>query len=334
MKKLYHDEDLTDMALDSQKTRTSTTPKTESAKSKINVIKKISSSSKSSGSSTSKSSAKKSTTATKTKKEKEDKSLTKEKETKSENKEVKPASKAKETKSATKEKAVKPAKDLAKEKAKVAEKKDEPKKVEETPQKETKSKLRSKLKKDSLEEVDLEKLNEESIKTRSFRTRRNRMIIIVLSVLLAVAIAVISLYAGIAILEPNCFTYVYGDGAAVYIINGRELESFRAPKTIRDNRVYSFNAKLKIESSGLYNVKYTIEVYRAGYLVENTAVYKYNVELFYKGADGYYYSHKPIQGKQTIELCKGVDIRTQAGMRVNDANFEMKIHTHLEKVPS
>ena len=303
MKKIYHDADLTDMPLDSDKTRSPIgAPKTETAKSKINVIKKTSSA-KSGGSSTSKSTAKKSSTATKTKEVKE-----KDKELKEPKTEKKP-----------------------KKEPKVA----EPKKVEEPKVKEKvedKPSLRSKLKKDSLDNVDLEKLNEESIKSRSFRTRRNRMIIIVLSVLIAIAVATIAIYAGVAILEPNCFTYVHGDSAAVYIINGKELDSFRAPNTIKENRVYKFNAKLKIEESGKFDVKFIIFVYCGGYLVENTAVYESNIKAFYKGDDGYYYSHTPISGYQTVELCKGVDIRNQPELNVNDSNFKMEIHTYITKV--
>ena len=71
--------------------------------------------------------------------------------------------------------------------------------------------IRKKLTKDSLDIQELEKLNEDSIKSYSFRSKRNQAIIILLSVLLALAITFIVIFAVANKTENNCFLKVEGD---------------------------------------------------------------------------------------------------------------------------
>lgn len=302
MKKIYNQADITDMPLDSEgekvvKKTTSADAKPATNKAKISVI-----SSKKTSTTAKKPASKKPATKTSTSKSASAKSTT---------------SKTSTTKStATKSTASKSVK---------TEK--ESKEVEQ-PKKQS---LRTRLKSDNVDVVDLEKLNEENLKSRSFRSRRNQMIIIVLSVLLAITVAAIAIYLSFVTLESNCLLYVHGDANAAYLINGEEMDKFRAPNTIQGNRVFQFSTKLKIESSGEFDIKFEIKVFRDNVLLEDIRVYDVNNALFKLESDGAYHSREPIKGKQTIWICKGVDLIIKNEKRLNKDNFKMEIHTTLTK---
>ena len=197
----------------------------------------------------------------------------------------------------------------------------------------TKGAVRKKVSKDNIDIQELEKLNEESIQSHSFRSKRNQVIIIILSLLLAVAIAFIVIYAVVNRRESNCFVNTHGSVNAVHIIDGEELTEFTAPANIRGECILEFDVDLKINESGNFKVKFTIKCYQNDRLLNNVVVYEPNTKetgFTYKN-DGFYHSRSTIAGNSTIRLCQGVALN-EFDTDLNDKNFKLEIHTYLERV--
>lgn len=192
------------------------------------------------------------------------------------------------------------------------------------------SSLRSKLNDDSIDLVELEQLNETNLKNFKARTRRNRVIIIVLTILLVITASTIGILLAISKLTNNSFLYIHGRVSATHVVDGYELNRFRTPTEIQGNRLLSIDLDLKIESSGNYNIRFTIDIFQNGEELDNTIIYEYNRTLFYAGNDGYYYSKNPIAGDQTIDLCEGVLIDYRYEHTLNINNFRMEVHTYIE----
>lgn len=192
------------------------------------------------------------------------------------------------------------------------------------------SSLRSKLNDDSIDLVELEQLNETNLKNFKARTRRNRVIIIVLTILLVITASTIGILLAISKLTNNSFLYIHGRVSATHVVDGYELNRFRTPTEIQGNRLLSIDLDLKIESSGNYNIRFTIDIFQDGEELDNTIIYEYNRTLFYAGNDGYYYSKNPIAGDQTIDLCEGVLIDYRYEHTLNIDNFRMEVHTYIE----
>lgn len=204
------------------------------------------------------------------------------------------------------------------------------KKEDATPSENPKN-LRTRLKSDSIDIQDLDALNEQNIKQFRIRSRRNRGIIITLSVLLVIVVAVVAIYFALTKLSNNCYLYVEGANA-VYLVDGKELENFRTPADIQGYRIYKFDLKLKVKSSGKYNVKCEIKVYQANKLLENILIYEPNNEIFQRETATSYVSSSPIDGNQTIQLCQGIIIDGQYEETLNADNFKMEIFTYFERV--
>ena len=198
--------------------------------------------------------------------------------------------------------------------------------------KSSKSNLRSRLKSDSVDMMDLEKLNEENIKSRGFRGRRNQFIIIILSVLLAISIAVIVVFMTMSKVENNCFLNVHGDASAAYIVDGKELNEFRAPATIQGFRVLKLDVDLKIESGGSYNIEFEVEVYQGSLLLDGIQLTGVNTSVFALAPDGVTYrSMVPVSGNQVIQLFTGIAINSEYEKTLNDSNFKMEVNSTLTR---
>lgn len=193
-------------------------------------------------------------------------------------------------------------------------------------------KLRTKLTNSENDITDLEKLNEENLKTFRFKNKREKVIIAVLSVLLIVAIVTIVSISLITRLKENCNFRIYGDVNAEFVINGEEMDEFRSPSNLQGNRIFEFDVDVKIKSGGYYYIKFIPLCYQKGVLMKNTLVYEQNINLFYEGGDGYYYSLSPIEGGQTIRLCSGVILDYDYEETLNVDNFKMDFCVYFEKV--
>ena len=178
---------------------------------------------------------------------------------------------------------------------------------------------------------DLEKLNEENLQNFRYKHRRNKVIIILLSVLLVISLAAVAIYMIIVKLQTNCNMFVYGANAS-YVINGLETDEFRAPAGIEGNRILKLDIKLKIKESGEFNIKYTPKCYKNGKRLENVLIFDCNFDLFYEGGDGYWYSNESISGNQTIKLCAGVILDGDYESNLTTDNFKLDFYTYLEKV--
>ena len=173
-------------------------------------------------------------------------------------------------------------------------------------------------------------MNETNLKNFKARTRRNRVIIIVLTILLVITASTIGILLAISRLTNNSFLYIHGGVSATHVVDGYELNRFRTPTEIQGNRLLSIDLDLKIESSRNYNIRFTIDIFQNGEELDNTIIYEYNRTLFYAGNDGYYYSKNPIAGDQTIDLCEGVLIDYRYEHTLNIDNFRMEVHTYIE----
>ena len=192
--------------------------------------------------------------------------------------------------------------------------------------------LRTKLNSSSVEMSDLEKLNEDNIRTYSYRSRRNKVIIALLSVVLAITIAVVSIFAIVGRLKTNCNMILHGNVNASYIIDDMEIDEFRTPSSLQGNRILKINIEINIRSGGTYNVKFIPLCYQKGVLMGNTLIYEPNYALFEEGGDGYYYSKSPISGNQVISLCGGIILDYYYETSLNADNFKLDFHTYFEKV--
>ena len=193
-------------------------------------------------------------------------------------------------------------------------------------------KLRTKLTNSEDQLNDLEKLNEESIKTYRFKSKRNRVFIILLSVLLAIAIVSIAVVLSISKLKTNCNMFLHGNVEAVFIVDGQELDEFRSPSNLQGNRIFKVNIDIEIQSGGEYNIKFIPKCYQKGVLMENTLIYEHNTTLFKEDTDGYYVSINPIKGGQTINLCGGIILDYYYENSLNVDNFKLDFHVYFEKV--
>jgi len=195
-----------------------------------------------------------------------------------------------------------------------------------------KTSTRTKLANTQQELSDLEKLNEDNLKTYRYKSKRNKFVIAILSVLLAITIAIIVTYAVITKLKTNCNMILHGQVEAVYVVDGQTMNEFRAPSNLQGNRILKLDIGLKIKDGGMYNIKFKANVYKKGVLINNTLIYKHNTDLFYDGYDGYYYSLRPISGDQTIELCEGIILDYYYEESLNVDNFKLNFHTYITKV--
>ena len=193
-------------------------------------------------------------------------------------------------------------------------------------------KLRTKLTNSDTQITDLEKLNEENIKSYRFKNKRNKVVIAILSVLLAISIISIITFTIITKLKENCNFFVRGDADASFIINGEEIDEFRSPSNLQGNRIFKFDVEVKIESGGYYYVKFIPKCYQKGVLMRNVLVYEQNVDLFYEGGDGFYYSREPIEGDQTIALCGGIILDYDYEDSLTVDNFKLDFYVYFEKV--
>lgn len=193
-------------------------------------------------------------------------------------------------------------------------------------------KLRTKLTNSDSEITDLEKLNEENIKSYRFKSKRNKVIIAILSVLLAITIISIVAYMAISKLKTNCNFYIHGDVSAEFIIDGEKMDEFRSPSNLQGNRILKINIEVNIKSSGYYKVKFIPKCYQKNVLMKNTLIYEQNVNLFYEGGDGYYYSINPIAGDQKILLCQGIILDHDYENSLNVDNFRLDFDVYFEKV--
>ena len=178
---------------------------------------------------------------------------------------------------------------------------------------------------------DLEKLNEENLQNYRFKHRRNKVIIILLSVFLVIAIAAVAVYLVFTKLQTNCNMYVYGANAS-YIVNDMEIDEFRAPAGVQGNRILKLDIKLKIKEKGDFNIKFIPKCYKKGVRLNNILIYDCNFDLFYEGGDGYWYSNDNIKGKQTITLCAGIILDGDYDGKLDVDNFRLDFYTYLEKV--
>lgn len=178
---------------------------------------------------------------------------------------------------------------------------------------------------------DLEKLNEESLKKFKFNSKRNKVVIVILSILLAITIATIAIYISISNLETNCRMIVHGVNAT-FLINDEELSEFRSPPNVQGDSILQVKISLTINEPGEFKVKFTPQCYQKGVLMNNTLIYEHNTALFYNGEDGYCYSKENIQGNQTINLCNGIILDKEYEKTLNVDNFQFEFHVFFEKV--
>ena len=178
---------------------------------------------------------------------------------------------------------------------------------------------------------DLEKLNDESLKTYRYKSRRNRIVIILLSVMLALTIATLSVFLVMSRLETNCYMIAHG-ASATFFVDGEEMDNFRAPANLQGNSILTFDAQVRLDSSGTYQVRFVILCYQNGEKLNNTLVYLPNYDMFYEDEDGYYCSNRTISGGQTVLLCKGAILDYEYRNSLNSDNFRLDLHVYFKEV--
>lgn len=193
-------------------------------------------------------------------------------------------------------------------------------------------KVKQRLKSDNVTMDDLETINENNLKKYRTRSMRNKFVIAVLAILLLASITTIIVILNIKRLQNNCVLNVRGNVDAEFIVDGKKLNKFRTPMGIQGNRVYMIDTDIKINSTGSFNVYFTIEAYRAGELMQNTFGYSINHDLFYQQDNGKYTCLAPISGGQTIDLFDGVVLDDAYADSLTTENFRLEVNIYFERV--
>ena len=183
--------------------------------------------------------------------------------------------------------------------------------------------LRNKLAEDPVDLDDLDKLNEENLKNFRFKAKRNKVVIIILAVLLAITVAGIGIFMWLSKLETNCNIIVHGAEATVFV-NDVEMKTFRAPSNLQGNSSFMFTLKIRIEEGGKYKIRFVPKCYQKNLLMNNTVVRDHNFELFDEVGDGSYESIDVIKGFQTVELCGGIVLDRQYEDTLNVDNSRLQ----------
>lgn len=182
---------------------------------------------------------------------------------------------------------------------------------------------------------ELEDIQEKSIKKTQFRTKRNRVTIIVLSCLLAVSICVLVALLVLSYLSHNTFLHVHGCRADYYV-NGVEKNMFRTPIGLTGDRTLKVDVDIEIKSSGLYNVRFVVLVFKDGEKLEGTRVAPIygNEESLFKDTGNHYefVSIDEIRGRQTIHLFEGISIDDQYENTLNSDNIRIEVHTYFNRI--
>lgn len=187
---------------------------------------------------------------------------------------------------------------------------------------------------DELEEIgqygDAKRQNEEAIRNYHTKVKRNRVAIIILSVMLVLTVALLAIYIGAMSLETNCKMIIH-NANATYIIDGKETNRFRAPSNLQGNRILKMEIQLRIDDPGQYKIKFQPRCYIKNQLLDNTLVYIFNTELFRDGGDGYFYTKDDvyINGHEVVTLCEGIILDYQYESSLNVDNFRMEFHTYV-----
>ena len=179
---------------------------------------------------------------------------------------------------------------------------------------------------------DLEKMNEENLKSFRFKSKRNKVVIVLLSIMLAISITVIAVYMVVSKLETNCNMYVHDGVNATFYVEGHEMDKFRTPADLQAGRTLMLDIKLKIKESGRFKISFTVQTYHKGVLMPNRGVFEHGA-LFDDGLDGYYYSSGIIEGNQTIHLCNGIVIDEMYESSLNANNFRLDFHVYFQRIP-
>lgn len=192
-------------------------------------------------------------------------------------------------------------------------------------------KIKDRLKSDNVTMDDLETINENNLKKYRSRSMRNKVVIVLLAILLLAAITIIIVILNIKRLQNNCVLNIRGNVDAEFIVDNKKLNKFRSPVGIQGNRVYMIDTDIKINSTGTFNVYFTIEAYRANELMNNTFAYSFNHDLFYQQSAGKYTCIAPITGGQTINLFDGVVLDDAYADSLTTENFRLVVNIYFER---
>lgn len=187
---------------------------------------------------------------------------------------------------------------------------------------------------EKLELEDLEAIHEQNLRNMRARSTRNKVAIIILSILLAIAIAVICSFLGVIYLENNVFLYVKGADAE-FIVDGVQMDKFRAPNNIAGNSTLVIDTKLKIESAGTFNVEFEVFVYQNNNRIENTFIVETFSDEDHKFMQVGYCKFKSlatVSGGRTIDLFEGIVLDESYKDTLNANNIKIEIRANLTRV--
>ena len=125
---------------------------------------------------------------------------------------------------------------------------------------------------------------------------------------------------------------MYAHGASVtFIVDGEEMDKFRAPANLQGNRVLLLDINIRIEEAGEYDIYFEPKAFQKGVEMNNVLIYEHNTDLFRDGGDGCYYSRVKISGNQTIFLCGGIMLDNAYENSLNVDNFKLDFHVYLNR---
>lgn len=191
--------------------------------------------------------------------------------------------------------------------------------------------------------VDQNAIEQMATATHEGKVRQKRLIIVSLSVLIAVAWIVILLSIIIKPKPPehNCFMYLTGEAKSScnLLLNGDNVDEWRTPEGISPQATYTkIKVDLKIKDAGVFDVRFRLEIYNDGVLVEDFGVVD-TLSSYVKVTDGEgktWYEQYSIEGKQTLLIMTGftlMDTRTCPELTgITSDNVTIKLYVEVDGI--
>ena len=140
--------------------------------------------------------------------------------------------------------------------------------------------------------------------------------------------------------ENNCFMYLSGNASSNcnLLLNGEDVNAWKTPGGISPQAKYTeIKIELDLKKEGLYNIRFRVEVYNSGKLVDNFGLVDTTAEYNSKTeTDGKrWYTRENVEGKQKVTVMTGItfdDLRTCPQLLgISSDNATIKIFVEIER---
>lgn len=211
--------------------------------------------------------------------------------------------------------------------------------VDTTPPAETKkSKQKERLGKIVVDKNTIEQMTTAS---NEGKVRIKRLIIITLCIIIALiwTFVIVTKIIKPKAPENNCFMYLNGNASSncTLLLNGEDVDEWKTPDGISPQAKYSeIKIELDLKNEGLYNIRFRVEVYNGGKLVDEFGLVNTSLEFTRSTIEGkVWYTQENVQGKQKVTIMTGItfdDLRTCPQLSgISSSNATIKIFVEINR---